>query len=210
MNREAEYFQKVTFKGSYPDVASVPSSFAIPVVAFTGRSNSGKSSLLSALCNHANLARVSKTAGKTRLLNYFLVPPGAVPGAGLYLVDMPGYGFAKLPRPEAAKLRRLIDEFLASAENLKLIVLVLDAKRELASEERGIVEYCRANNRNLYLARTKWDMLNQRERAAAQKVWREDGVADICRPISSKDKRGIPELVDAIRGLLADTEHKAN
>jgi len=192
--KEFVYFRGVAYTGSYPDVASCPED-GLPVIAFTGRSNSGKSSLLSALCDHKNLAHTSKSAGKTKTLNYFYVPEEKP----FYLLDMPGYGFARMAPQEKGKLRRMIDRFLLESDALRFTILVLDARRTLASEERGIVEFCRMNDRPFLLARSKWDLLNQKEKAAAKRVWKEEGVLEHSLPVSSLKKIGLTELIGMIR-----------
>lgn len=202
MGDAIEFFRGVEFKGAYPTIDDCPSSYAIPLIAFTGRSNSGKSSLLSSICGHKNLARASRTAGKTRTLNYFIVPPSSVSGPGLYLVDMPGYGYANLSKSEAVRLRESVDEYLARAENLRLVVIVLDARRELGREEKSVLAFCEDHNRTSVLARTKWDLLNQREKGAARRSWKEQGLDEISIPVSSVSKDGVDEILEKVRSVL--------
>lgn len=196
-----QYFRNVTFKGAYPDIDKCPSSAAIPLVAFTGRSNSGKSSLLSALCDHKNLAKTSSTAGKTRTLNYFLVPPGEIKGPGLYLVDMPGFGFANVTKEEATALRTMADRFFLEAENIKLIIVVSDARRDAGQEEMNLLKFAKSENIPIVFARTKWDTMNAKEKSAAKRSWKELGIESECLPVSSPKKIGLDELIDLIRSL---------
>ena len=194
-----DFFRAVEFVGSFPDIKSCPDSERIPLVAFTGRSNSGKSSLLSAICDHHNLAKVSRTAGKTRLLNYFKVPPFSNFPDGLYLVDMPGYGFAQISHGEKKRLRIMVDDFLLKAVNLDLIIVVLDARRSPGAEELGIIKYCQETNKTILMARTKWDRMNMKARTGAQKSWRNQGIGDICCPVSSPQKKGLDKIIDVIK-----------
>lgn len=195
-------FRATEYVGSYPRVEDCPDSSQIPVIAVTGRSNSGKSSLISAMCDHHNLARSSSAPGKTRALNYFRVPAHSVPPHGLYLVDLPGYGFAKVSHSERRALRAMVDRFLAEVENMTLLVLVLDARRKLETEEKSIVSYCQEIARPLVLARTKWDRLNAKEKREARKYWKEEQLSDFSLPISSTKKTGVSELLKVIRSDL--------
>ncbi len=197
-------FRATEYVGSYPRVEDCPDSTRIPVIAVTGRSNSGKSSLISALCDHHNLARSSSAPGKTRAINYFFVPPHSAPPHGLYLVDLPGYGFAKLSHAERRNLRAMVDRFLAEVENMVLMLLVLDARRKLEAEEESIVAYCREVERPLLLARTKWDRLNTKEKNLARKDWKQRGLAQVSYPVSSTKKTGISEILRSVRGRLVD------
>ncbi len=207
--KPALYFRGTNYVGSYPDRETAPDVGDVPLIAFTGRSNSGKSSLISALCDHKNLAYVSGTAGKTRSLTYFHVPgetrapDGAPPYPELYLVDMPGFGFAKLNRPERARLRALADDFLLNESRIRLIVVVLDARRSLEGEEQNILNYCRTTGRSLVFARTKWDKLNAREKKDARARWKKEGITKECLPISSTKKTGLNRLLLDIRDLLS-------
>ncbi|MCR9140696.1 MAG: ribosome biogenesis GTP-binding protein YihA/YsxC [bacterium] len=199
-------FRATEYVGSYPRIEDCPDSSLIPVIAVTGRSNSGKSSLISAMCDHHNLARASGAPGKTRALNYFRVPQHSAPPHGLYLVDLPGYGFAKVSRGERRALRAMVDRFLAEVENMVVLVLVLDAKRKLESEEESIVAFCRQFGRPLILARTKWDRLNAKEKNVARKDWKERGLSEITLPVSSTKKTGIGELLKAVRSHLPGSD----
>lgn len=198
----ALFFRAAEYVGSYPGIADCPDSSLIPVVALTGRSNSGKSSLLSALCDHHQLARSSSAPGKTRALNYFFVPPHSAPPHGLYLVDLPGYGFAKIGKGERRALREMVDRFLAEVENMVRLVVVLDARRRLETEEENILAFCQSYDRPLVFARTKWDRLNTREKNAARKDWRHKELASISIPISSPKRIGVFDLLRVIRGDL--------
>ncbi len=197
------YFRGTQYIGSFPSIDDCPNTGVIPQIAFTGRSNSGKSSLISALCDHRNLAKSSSAPGKTRTLNYFLVPDSNAPPHGLYLVDLPGYGFAKIPKNERSRLRAMVDRFLAEAQNMLLLVIVLDARRKLEEEEENIVRYCREFDQPFVFARTKWDKLNTKERGKALNDWKAAGLADVSIALSSvKKNAGIVKMLDLVRGKL--------
>jgi GTP-binding protein len=121
--------QSCTFLGSYTDTLSLPRPDLLEV-AFCGRSNVGKSSLLNALTGRADLARVSKTPGRTRALNFFDL------GKSLRLVDLPGYGYAAAPRKELVTWRTLIDGYLRKRPNLRRVLLLVDARHPLKDNDR--------------------------------------------------------------------------
>jgi ribosome biogenesis GTP-binding protein YsxC/EngB len=99
----------------------------IPEIAFAGRSNVGKSSLLNVLVNRRKLARTSSTPGRTQAINFFITRNG-----GLYLVDLPGYGFAKVPLSVKASWKKMVDAYLSTRKNLKAVVVIVDIRRELS------------------------------------------------------------------------------
>jgi GTP-binding protein len=114
------------FVTSVPTMAALPPATGVEV-AFAGRSNVGKSSLLNALTGQKALAKSSNTPGRTRLLNFFV----AEPDAGLTLVDMPGYGYARAPKTEVAAWTRLVFDFLRGRPNLVRVYLLIDARHGL-------------------------------------------------------------------------------
>jgi len=196
---EAELFFHAKFYGSFADYKQCPSGS--PVVCFTGRSNSGKSSLISALCNHKNLARTSKQAGKTRTINYYQVQFKDRPS--FFLVDMPGYGYAGMSGKERENLRRMIDEFLANCEDLKILFCVLDARREFGEEEKNIFHWASHTGQQMIFLRSKWDTMNQSERAKAKKLWNSENMEEYCLPVSSFKKMNLDKLVEVIESVLA-------
>jgi GTP-binding protein len=130
-------------------------------VALAGRSNVGKSSLLNALAGSRGLARTSKTPGRTRCLNFFTIADD------LALVDLPGYGFAKMSRAEAGKIAALLDEYLSARRNLAALVLLVDARRGPGQEEIALADTVRERGVTVIAAATKADKLRRSELAAA-------------------------------------------
>jgi GTP-binding protein len=114
------------------DVAGLPPG-GRPEIAFAGRSNVGKSSLLNALLGRRSLARVSNTPGRTRELNYFAV------GESLYVVDMPGYGYAKAPKSLVKGWTQLIHDYLRGRPQLKRVMLLIDSRHGLKASDREIM-----------------------------------------------------------------------
>ena len=106
----------------------------LPEIAFAGRSNVGKSSLLNALTNRNSLARTSNTPGRTREVNFFRL------GGRLMLVDLPGYGYAKAGKEEIARWNKLIEDYLRGRSNLRRVCLLIDARRGIGEPDRKVME----------------------------------------------------------------------
>ncbi|HEY2107602.1 MAG TPA: ribosome biogenesis GTP-binding protein YihA/YsxC [Candidatus Binataceae bacterium] len=129
-------------------------------IAVAGRSNVGKSSLINALVSIKGLARTSRTPGRTQALNFFAV------GVELALVDLPGYGYAKMPEALARKVSALMSDFLAQRNNLTAVLLLIDSRRGPREEEFALAEMARSRGLELVIAITKADKLRRSERAA--------------------------------------------
>lgn len=123
-----------------------------PEVAFAGRSNAGKSSALNRLCGQKQLARVSKTPGRTQLLNFFEVPAGR-------LVDLPGYGFAQVPGTVRRDWGALVTGYIQSRENLRGLVLVMDARHPLTDFDRQMLSWAASQQLPCHVLLTKADKL---------------------------------------------------
>ena len=137
-------------------LAQLPAAL-YPEIAFAGRSNVGKSSLINKLINRHGLVKVSATPGKTRSLNYFLV------GERYYLVDLPGYGFARVPKDIQQQWRRLIESYLESRPTLKCVVVILDVRHQLKEKDRELVGWLREKNIPCLPVYTKADKLSRNE-----------------------------------------------
>ncbi|HKA15022.1 MAG TPA: ribosome biogenesis GTP-binding protein YihA/YsxC [Myxococcota bacterium] len=133
-----------------------------PEIAFLGRSNVGKSSLLNALVGRRALARTSATPGKTRLLNWFRVVRG---GREIWLVDLPGYGYAKVGKHERAEWKRWIEAYLGSRRTLRLAVLLQDLRRDPGADEALLLQWLAARGVPSLVALTKCDKLKPMRRA---------------------------------------------
>ena len=132
------------------DITSLPPQ-SLPEVAFVGRSNVGKSSLVNALTARKTLARVSQTPGRTREINFFNL------GGKLMLVDLPGYGYAKASKTLAMEWQQLIFAYLAGRASLKRVVLLIDARRGLMDTDRAVMELLDKTAVSYGLVRTKAD-----------------------------------------------------
>jgi GTP-binding protein len=173
-----------------------------PEIAFLGRSNAGKSSLLNRLAGRRELARVSGTPGKTRLLHFYEVARG--PRAVL-LVDLPGYGWARVSRQERARWRGLVEGYLEGRRPLRAAVLIQDLRREVSDDERELLEWLAARGIPAIAALTKCDKLAPTRRAdRARALARELGLpAARVIATSARSGLGIDALWKAIDGLLA-------
>jgi GTP-binding protein len=165
----------------------------LPEIAFAGRSNVGKSSLINALTNRKTLARVSNTPGRTRDINLFDL------GGRLVIADLPGYGFARVPKEMAAAWRRLIDAYLRGRPQLQRVCLLIDARHEPTDGDREMMERLDAAAMSFVVVLTKIDKLNKTDRERAiNDAKRAAGEHTAAHPeiiaTSADTGEGIPEL----------------
>jgi GTP-binding protein len=133
-------------------------------IAFAGRSNSGKSTAINAITQHTGLARVSRTPGRTQLINFFEVAPER------RLVDLPGYGFAKVPERVRLHWLQLMEHYFNVRESLVGLILIVDSRRGLGPQDAGMLEWVLARDRLAHVLLAKSDKLNRRD---GQRVLRE-------------------------------------
>ena len=182
----------ITFVGSFPDPA-VQLDPPLPEFAFAGRSNVGKSSLLNALTGKPGLARVSSTPGKTAFLNVFQAPE-------LYLVDLPGYGYARASKTERHRLSRLVDAYLSRRDTLAGVVWLLDIRRDPSEDDIAMQAMMAHSGRPALVVLTKMDKLTRSQIAprvralAAALALHEDQV----QPVSGRTGAGIADLGDSL------------
>lgn len=165
----------------------------LPEVAFVGRSNVGKSSLLNALVGKKGLARVSGTPGKTRLVNVFRLP-------GLYLVDLPGYGFARASKTARSGFRELLNGYVARRTSLAGVVWMLDIRRDLSAEDQEVRSLLAASGHPVLAVLTKLDKLGRvAAQARTQALAAALGLAaDELQPTSIVTGAGIADLGESI------------
>ncbi len=126
-------------------------------VAFAGRSNAGKSTAINAITERAGLARVSRTPGRTQLINFFAL------GAERRLVDLPGYGYAKVPERVRAQWLALMQEYFNTRESLVGLMLIVDSRRGLGEQDVAMLEWLLARDREAHVLLTKSDKINRRD-----------------------------------------------
>jgi GTP-binding protein len=157
---EAMFARPWRFVKSVPSLEFLPDTDR-PEMAFAGRSNVGKSSLINALVGHHGLARTSNTPGRTQELNFF-----EVPHAALFLVDMPGYGFAKAPKDKVDAWTRLVRDYLRGRPNLVRVFLLIDARHGIKSADEPIMELLDEAAVSYQVVLTKIDKLKPAQVAA--------------------------------------------
>ncbi len=166
-----------------------------PQIAFAGRSNVGKSTLLNRLVGHRKMAKVSKSPGKTRSLNFFLV------NERFYFVDLPGYGYARVSKTERASWGKLIEGYLHGSEPLAGLVLLLDCRREPSGEDHQLLSWLNESQLPTLIVVTKADKLSRdRVNRKLRQVESELGLPSIA--FSSVSGEGKNELLAAIGDLI--------
>lgn len=168
-----------------------------PQVALIGPSNVGKSSLLNSLVGRKGVARVSRTPGRTQQLNFFLI------NERFYLVDLPGYGFADAPRSVSAQFRKLVEDYLSESRELRLLVLLLDSRRDPSERDIELLGWLLASKVPHAVVLTKSDKLSrsqllQREKAIGMSLAAALRVAPPLLPTSAVTGAGRQELWAAI------------
>ncbi len=180
----------------------------LPEVAFVGRSNVGKSSLLNALLlrpggrplrgespGRASLARTSQTPGRTRAINFFKVD------RRMHFVDLPGYGYAKASQSEQERWRRLAESYLEGREPLRLVVLIIDIRHGPTALDRQMKQWLEAESQSHCVAASKSDKLKQAARLRSLRSIEESFAAPI--PFSAVSGEGVKQLWRAIDSALA-------
>jgi GTP-binding protein len=185
---------------------------AAPEIAFVGRSNVGKSSLLNALTQRRALARTSRTPGQTRNINVFTIVAGRVGHQGavterraIELVDLPGYGFAKLAAKEQARLSRLLSHYLSERDGLRAVVQLLDARHTATPDDVEVYQGLHDAGREVVLVGTKIDRIAPAKRKAQAKALVAPlGVSStVLVPFSSTEDIGRQELWTRLWDLAA-------
>ena len=195
-------FRSAAFLTSAAEPRQLPADSGAEI-AFAGRSNAGKSSALNAICDQSGLARTSKTPGRTQLLNVFALADGG------RLVDLPGYGYAKVPEAMRDKWRRVIDAYLRERESLRGVVLIVDSRHPLKEFDRQMLAYCNDIGLACHVLLTKTDKLGRGEAArtlaAVTKEIAAAGFAATAQLFSAQARTGLDEARGALTALLSQS-----
>lgn len=157
---------KAIFVKSAKDLADYPSG-GFAEVAFAGRSNVGKSSMINCLVQKRGLAHTSSTPGKTRLINFYLV------NGEVSFADLPGYGYARVSREMRSEWKRMVEEYFLHRKELRLLILVVDVRRGLEEDEKAFLLWLKQRGIKAVIVGTKIDKLNRSERVRAMRILRE-------------------------------------
>ena len=174
-----------------------------PEVAFAGKSNVGKSSLINGLLNRKSLARTSSQPGKTQTINFYNV------NQEVYLVDLPGYGYAKVNQETKAKWGKMIENYLHSSKQLKAVFLLIDIRHEPSANDKQMYEWIVHNGYDPIIVATKLDKINRSQVQKHLKMIRtglniKPGTVVI--PFSAVTKQGRDEIWEQMEVLLTDRE----
>jgi GTP-binding protein len=172
-----------------------PLKLNTPEVAMVGRSNVGKSSIINYLTGVSSLARTSKEPGKTQTINYYICNDGA-----FFFVDLPGYGFASISKEKKESWAKIIEDFLVSYTNKKIILLLLDIRRDISEKDSLMVQYLYYMRIPYTVVLTKADTLKKEEVIKARiriSSQLKIGIDNI-HVVSSKEKVGKKELLDRL------------
>lgn len=185
--KKVELYKTVFEKGHYP--AEMERE-----IAFVGRSNVGKSSLLNAIFNK-KLAKTSSTPGKTRSINFYTIEDR------YYFVDLPGYGYSKASKKDSQKWADLIRDYFQNRSSISLVILLLDSRHKLQDNDKQMIEWLTFYGIPFIATLTKVDKLSNNQLSAAVKEFKKElkiwGPPPVV-PVSAEKKKGIEELLEII------------
>lgn len=199
-------FRHAAFEISVAEPGGLPAPCG-KEIAFAGRSNSGKSSAINTLAGHTRLAYVSKTPGRTQLINLFRLKGGAA------MVDLPGYGFAQVPMAVRKQWQGLLEHYLTERSNLVGLVLIMDSRRPLLELDWKMIGWFTATGRPIHCLLTKSDKLSKQEQAKTlretKKALADQGSTITVQMFSSLKKTGMEEVEVVVGGWLNETSAEA-
>ena len=175
----------------------------MPEIAFAGKSNVGKSSLINALMNRKSLARTSSQPGKTQTINFYNI------NDELYFVDLPGYGYAKVSQQEKEKWGKMIEKYLHRSKVLQAVFLLVDIRHEPSANDKQMYEWIMANGYHPIVIATKLDKINRSQVAKQVKIVKQGLGVDkdtIVIPFAAETKQGREEIYDLIDQLIQQEE----
>ncbi len=174
---------------------------SLPEVAFAGKSNVGKSSLINALMMRKSYARTSAQPGKTQTINFYNI------NKELYFVDLPGYGYAKASKTEVEKWGKMIERYLTTSKQLKCIFLLIDIRHEPGANDKMMYDWIVSNGYAPVIIATKLDKIKRSQTAKQLKLVRDTLCAkeSVIIPFSATSKQGREEIYEIIDKILEDT-----
>ena len=191
--KSVEFLTSAVRKEQYPPEG-------VPEIAFAGRSNVGKSSLINLLMNRKKLAKVSQNPGKTRTINFFTV------NGGFRIVDLPGYGYAKVSKAEAEKWGPMMEEYLSGRPDLLKVVQLVDIRHAPSAQDKQMYEYLQYYGLDGLVVATKADKVGRSELNRNLAVIRRElklKKDDRVIPVSALNKTGTEEVLSAMEEILA-------
>lgn len=192
-------FRNARFETSIAKPSALPPALGAEI-AFAGRSNAGKSSAINTLAGHTRLAFVSKTPGRTQLINFFRLNCGAA------LVDLPGYGYAKVPESIRRQWQGLLEKYLRERANLVGLVLIMDCRHPLTPLDRQMIGWFAPSGRPIHILLTKSDKLSRNQASAARAFVQRElagmGPQVSVQLFSSLAKAGVEEVEHTVAGWL--------
>lgn len=194
-------YNKAEFVASYGKFSQIPPCDRVEIV-FAGHSNVGKSTLINKLFNRKNLARVSSVPGKTATINFFGLE-------NIYFVDLPGYGYAKVSKSEKERWSNLIEGYLGSDRDIRLVFMLVDMRHAPTKDDIGMIDYLIDTEMPFVLILTKADKLNKSEREKRMKAFAEEipCFEDMhVIPFSSLTFEGIDEMRQIVEDISEDEE----
>lgn len=194
--KQAEFIISAAWKKQFPTDGK-------DEIAFVGRSNVGKSSLINSLTNRRKLVKVSNTPGKTRLINFFMI------NGSFYFVDLPGYGYAKVSKKELEKWSQTIQNYLTDRQQLKKVILLVDSRHKPTKDDVAMYEWIKYYNYKCIIIATKSDKIKKSEKAKNKKLIKETlnfNNEDEFYFFSSLTKEGREDLIDKICSGIAENE----
>ena len=195
---KSELFTSAASRADWPESA-------LPEIVVVGRSNVGKSSFINAFTNRKNLAYVGNTPGKTRLINFFTID-------GCWtLVDVPGYGYAKMSKGQLEKLGKMMDDYFLNRKNIAGVIQLVDGRHEPTADDLDMVSFFREMKYPIIVAATKIDKVPKTKRIAAMKKIAQKlqlPLKSIC-PVSSVEKTGFDKVEELIGEKLEQYKNKA-
>ena len=173
----------------------------LPEVAFAGKSNVGKSSLINALMNRKSYARTSAQPGKTQTINFYNI------NEEIYFVDLPGYGYAKASKTEVEKWGKMIEKYLRTSKQLKCVFLLVDIRHDPGNNDKIMYEWVTANGYTPVIIATKLDKIKRSQISKQVAAIRSTLGADeaVIIPFSATSKQGREEIYEIIDQILEDT-----